>query len=230
MRISEAGAALVAAFLLAACDPAGVSGAAPGRVTVKAGGQPITIAAPAGFCVDARSTSVTSTGAFVLLGDCVLLGKGAPAESRPTVGAALTASVSSGGLGDGGPATQSLADLERYVRTPRGRALVGRGGEPDRVRILATETRAGVLYVLVEDRGAQPITGADPRFWRGFLEVNGRLLGISEIGFDGARRDPRESFVLLVGFADAIQRANPPRPVPTPAPSGNVASPEAPAG
>ncbi len=230
MRISEAGAALVAAFLLAACDPAGVSGAAPGRVTVNAGGQPITIAAPAGFCVDSRSTSVTSTGAFVLLGDCVLLDKEAPAVPRPTVGAALTASVSSGGLGDGGPATQSLADLERYVRTPRGRAMVGRGGDPDRVRILATETRAGVLYVLVEDRGAQPIVGADPRFWRGFLEVNGRLLGISEFGFDETRRDLRESFVLLVGFADAIQRANLPRPAPTPTPAGNVASPRAPAG
>ena len=68
MRISEAGAALVAAFLLAACDPAGVSGAAPGRVTVNAGGQPITIAAPAGFCVDSRSTSVPVNGGIVSIG------------------------------------------------------------------------------------------------------------------------------------------------------------------
>ena len=36
--------------------------------------------------------------------------------------------------------------------------------------------------------------------------------------------------VLLVGFADAIQRANLPRPGPTPTPAGNVASPRAPAG
>ena len=224
------GMALAAALLLAACDPAGVSGSAPGRVTVNAGGQPITIAAPAGFCVDARSTSVTSTGAFVLLGDCVLLGKSTPATAGPTVGAALTASVSTGGLGDGGPATQSLADLERYVATPRGRALVGRGGNTDRVRILATETRAGVLYVLVEDRGAQPITGLDPRFWRGFLEVNGRLVGISELGFDGPRRDPQAGLTLLAAFADAIQRANPAAPPAAAAPSPTAASPSPPGG
>ncbi len=218
MRIFERGAALVAALLLAACDPAGLSGSAPARVTVTAGGQPITIAAPAGFCVDPRSTSVSSTGAFVLLGDCVLLGKATPGAAQPTVGAALTASISAGGLGDGGPATQSLADLELYVATPRGRALVGRSGQTARIRILTTQTRAGVLYVLVEDRGAQPIMGADPRFWRGFLEVNGRLVAISELGFDGPREDPAEGFALLAGFADAIQRANPaPKPTPKPA-------------
>ncbi|WP_299133599.1 hypothetical protein [uncultured Amaricoccus sp.] len=225
MRIFERGAALAVALLLAACDPAGVSGSGAGRVTVNAGGQPVTIAAPAGFCVDARSTSVTSTGAFVLLSDCALLGKATPATARPTVGAALTASISTGGLGDGGPATQSLADLERYVATPQGRALVGRGGQTAGVRILATQTRAGVLYVLVEDRGAQPIVGVDPRFWRGFLEINGRLIAISELGFNGSREDPEEGFTLLAGFADAIQRANPVRQAPAASPLGNVASP-----
>ena len=208
-------AALAAVLALAGCDPAGVSGAGATRTTVTVAGQPVTVAAPAGFCVDRRSTSVTSTGAFVLISDCALLGQSSTgasaATARPPMGAALTASVSTGGLGDGGPATQSLADLERYAATPPGRALVGRSGQSAAVRILATQTQGGVLYMLVEDRGSQPIAGIDPRFWRAFLEVNGRLIALSELNFAGSGRDAQDGLNAVASFANAVQRANPAR-------------------
>ena len=54
------------------------------------------------------------------------------------------------------------------------------------MRILTTQLQGGVLYVLVEDRGAQPIAGIDRQFWRAFLEVNGRLVALSVLGFEGA--------------------------------------------
>ncbi len=204
IRISKV---LAAALLVAACDPAGVSGSGATRVTVNAGGQNVTIAAPAGFCVDQRSTSVTSTGAFVLVGDCALLGQPTPgAKPAPE---ALTAAVSISGLGTGGEATQSLANLERYVATPSGRAQLSRGGRAASTRILNTQTQGNVLYVLVEDKGPQPIAGINRRFWRAFLEVNGRLIALSEIGFDGAANDPQQGLDALASFAAAIEAANP---------------------
>lgn len=209
MPISRTSAALVAGLMvLAGCDPAGVSGASATRATVNAGGQSITIAAPAGFCVDRRSTSVTSSGAFVLISDCALLGGPSISGAAP-VGAAMTASVSTGGLGDGGPATRSLADLALYAETQGGKALVGRSGQAAGVRILNSQTKGDVLYMLVEDRGSQQIAGIDPRFWRGFLEVNGRLVALSQLSFQGGGVDTQEGLNLIAAYAGAIQRANP---------------------
>ena len=126
MRISRAAAGLAALLLLAGCEQPGVSGSTPTQTTVTAGGRQVRVLAPAGFCVDQRSTSVTSTGAFVLISECALLGPSATsvaatratatgaapaateaAASKPPVGAALTASISPTGLGDAGPATRA---------------------------------------------------------------------------------------------------------------------------
>ena len=121
----------------------------------------------------------------MLISDCALLGA---AGARPPVGAALTASVSTGGFaGEGDDPAQTLQDLQAFAATEEGRAMMGRSGQPARVRILATYMRAGVLYVLVEDRGRQPIAGVEPRFWRAFMEVNGRMAALSVLGFQGER-------------------------------------------
>lgn len=211
MRISDmrrAGLALAIVTALAACDPAAMGGAADStRVTVA--GRDITIAAPPGFCVDPASTSVGAAGAFVMVSDCALLG-GRP-NGTPPAGAVMTASIASATVrpaeGDGEGAG-SLAELERVAATAQGRALLSRSGRGDRVRVAATRSRNGVLYMLIEDRGAQPIDGIEPQFWRAFLEVQGQLAVISVLGFEGAGVGPTEGLAYLQSFADAIQRAN----------------------
>ena len=193
---------------LAACDQAGMIGGTPTRATLSVAGQPVTFAAPAGFCIDRDSTSLTDEGAFVLMSDCALLGA-AGAEGARSIGAALTASVSSGGLaGEGDDPAQSLDGLAEFAATPEGRSVLGRSGSGDGVRILATETRRDVLYVLVEDRGPQPIAGIDRRFWRAFLDLNGRMAVLSVLGFEGAGLDPQEGLNHLAAFADTLQAVN----------------------
>ena len=66
-----------------------------------------------------------------------------------------------------------------------------------------------MLYVLVEDRGRQPIAGIDRQFWRAFLEVNGRMTVLSVLGFEGAGVAPQQGLDQLAALAAAIQRANP---------------------
>jgi hypothetical protein len=203
LRAALAGAALLAA----ACDPAMMAGGS-GRTSVTVAGRSVVIAGPAGFCVDRASSNTTSDGAFVLMTDCRLLGAGG-GSGVPAMGAALTASVSTGGLaGEGDDPAQTLEEMREFAPTPEGRAMLGRSGQPGSVRILATHTRRDVFYVLVEDRGRQPIQGIDRRFWRAFLEVNGRMTALSVLGFEGAGLTPQEGLNHLAAFADAIQRAN----------------------
>ena len=118
--------------------------------------------------------------------------------------------MSSGGLGgEGDDEASTLDDLQDFLDTADGRAMVGRSGRGDRVRVLSKQLRGDVLYVLVEDRGQQPIAGIDPRFWRAFLEVNGRMTVLSVIGFEGTGPGLQEGLNELAAAAAAIRAANP---------------------
>jgi hypothetical protein len=204
----RAGLVVVAGLALAGCDATTMAGQAgsPSRTQVNVAGQAITIAAPPGFCIDEGSTAVTGDGAFVLMSDCGLLaGRGG---GRKPVGAALTASVSAGGLTGEGD-TGSLDEIAEFAGTADGRAVLGRSGRPDQVRVLATHRQDGVLYLLIEDRGPLPIAGIDRQFWRAFLEVDGRMAALSVLGFTGAGIGPQEGLNQLAALAAAMRRANP---------------------
>jgi hypothetical protein len=209
MQTSErrAAAAILAALALAACAPAGVGGN-PTRATVSVAGRGIDVAGPPGFCIDGASIDTSSAGAFALLADCRLLG--ATGGSGPTAGAALTASISAGGLfGEGDDPVQSLQDLQDFVATPEGLALVGRSGSSRGVGIVSSQQRGDVLYLLVEDRGPQPIAGTEPRFWRAFLDLDGHLAVLSVLGFQGAGAGSQAGLDLLAAFVATMKAANP---------------------
>ncbi len=198
-----------AAMALAACDPASMGGTAPSRATVQVAGGPLVVAGPTGFCIDRETLNTSEAGAFALLGDCGQLGGGGGALARSPQGAALTASISAGGLaGEGDDPAGSLAELAEYVQTREGRALLGRSGRSDAVRILALRPEAGVLYVLVEDRGPQVIGGVSPRFWRAFTEVSDRMAVLSVLGFETGGLDEQASLNLLASFVASMNAAN----------------------
>lgn len=137
------------------------AGRGPGaRAQVRVGSATLAVAGPSGFCLDEPATRIDRDGAFVLLGDCGLLGKG-PAVARPK-GAVLTASLDASGAG-------SVAEIRRLAETAAGRALVGQSGSGARVRVLATRETGGAVFLLVEDQGRKPVPGLKSRFWRGFL-------------------------------------------------------------
>lgn len=194
--------------LLAACDPA-TMGAGARSATVPVAGRSIAVMAPAGFCVDPASTNVSASGAFVMVSDCALLGGRPPEGDGGPIGAVMTASISAAGLAAGGAPAQSLTEIQRFAGTSDGRAMLSRSGRGDSVRIRATRTRNGVLYLLIEDRGPQPIEGIEPQFWRAFLDVQGQMTVLSVLGFEGAGVGPSQGLAYLQAFADTIQRANP---------------------
>jgi hypothetical protein len=205
MRTSRA-VALLGLPLLAACA-GGVGYGGADRARVSVAGVPVTVAAPKGFCVDPQGTTSGDAGAFVLVSDCGLLGLGEGAS--PPVGAVMTASISANPslVSEGGETT--LDDLEAFLGTPRGLAVVGRSGDANRTRVLQTTRNGDVLFVLVEDRGQQPLPGVEPRFWRAFMTVNGRLAALSIQGFQGASPSDRDALRHLAAFASSIRVNNP---------------------
>lgn len=204
MPISRLLLAAVVVGALAGCDPATIGGGTD-RVSVPVAGRSVTIAAPAGFCVDPASTNVNASGAFVMVSDCALVGGRLPEGDGGVIGAVMTASISSA-TGDG--QTKSLADVERLAATADGRAILSRSGRGDRVRILATRTRGETLYLLIEDRGPQPIAGVDEQFWRAFLKVDGQMTVLSVLGFEGAGVSPTVGLGYIQSFSDSIVQAN----------------------
>jgi hypothetical protein len=206
MRIGRLGLALLCLAALAACDPAMLAGSAPSRARFDVAGAAVTIAAPPGWCIDPSTARKSADGAFVLLTDCGLLGK--PGTEVGRKGVALTASISDGSLLAAEGDADALADFQDFAASREGRAVLSRSGEASRVRVLATSSSGGVYYVLIEDRGRLPIAGLDRQFWRAFLDVNGRTVALSSLGFTG-ESDAQASLNELATFAKWIQAANP---------------------
>ena len=57
-------------------------------------------------------------------------------------------------------------------------------------------------------QGRQRVAGIDRQFWRAFLEVNGRMAVLSELGFEGTGSGPQEGLNQLAALARSIQAAN----------------------
>lgn len=206
MPTSRLAALAAAAFALAGCAD-GVAFTAPDRANVTVAGESIAIAAPGGFCIDEASTTSGPRGAFVMVSDCGLLGQ--PGGRTPPVGAVMTASISANPdlVAEGGDTT--LDDLEAFLGTPRGRALLGRSGDGGATRILQTTRQGDILYVLVEDGGQQPMPGVEDRFWRAFMTVNGRMAALSIQGFQGASPGHEATLRYLSAFAASLRAVNP---------------------
>lgn len=207
MQIGRIGRALLvfgAVAAVTACDPSMMPGSRT-KAQFNVAGTRVTIAAPQGWCIDPDSARRSADGAFVLLTDCALLGRSGAAAGRR--GVALAASVSDGTIVRLESDAEGLSELRAFAATRDGRSVLGRSGQPDRVRILATETTGGIYYVLVEDRGALPVAGLDREFWRAFLDVKGRTVALSTLGFTG-ESDAQASLNELVAFARSIQAAN----------------------
>jgi hypothetical protein len=196
-------ATLVALLALAACE-GGLSFGAPASVAV-AGGA-VTVAGPAGYCVDSRLSRTGGTEAFVVLGSCAAF---SPVAARPEgTPAVLTATVSAEPAAPPEP-----GDLERFLRSPQGRAAISRTGRAETVEILSTRREQGVLLLHIRDEGAGaegPAT--DSAYWRAVFGLNGRLVTATVLAFADRPLSPDQGFRLLDAFVDRLKAANPTTP------------------
>lgn len=149
--------------------------------TVAVANREVVIGGPPGYCVDRSASRIGGARPFVLLGSCASIAQDARAGS-PRIPGILTASVASDT--GGGPVTDAaMAQMERFLASPDGRAALARDGRADSVTVLSTRTEQGALFIHLRDTSENPVQGVADDYWRGLFDVNGRLVTVSVVSF-----------------------------------------------
>ncbi|WP_118135797.1 hypothetical protein [Oceanicella sp. SM1341] len=181
------------------------------EVLVSAEGRSVSLVPPEGYCVMRDSVQTAEQVVFTLMGECATPAAAAIDADDLPPGGLLTASVSYAPLFRAQePHGASLDALEEFLGSDRGLALVGRGGETERLQILESYRENDALLLLVEDSGAQVIPISAPRFWRAFLELNDRMVSVSVSTFRDRPSDDRQMLSLLRRFIAGLREANRP--------------------
>lgn len=192
-------AALAALLALAGCA-GGLSLGAPETVAVADGA--LTVAGPAGYCVDRRLSRTGGPEAFVVLGACNAF---SPVAARPRgTPAVLTATLSAEPAAPPEPGA-----LERFLRSPPGLAAISRAGRAETVEILSARGEDGVLVLHIRDTSAGaegPAT--DPVYWRAVFGLNGRLVTATVLAFASRPISRDQGFRLLADFVARLRAAN----------------------
>jgi hypothetical protein len=195
-------AALVLPFALAACVEGSGTGGAPSAVAL--GGGAVTIAGPAGFCVDSRESRDGAKGGFALMGSCASV-SGQPSAARPPEAAILTASVA-------GPAGADFAArlpaIAQYLQTGPGHAALSRRGSAKSVTINSLSQAGGVLYLRATDTAPARGQSVTPAYDRAILEVKGRIVTLSVLALTSHPLSPEASRSILDAFVARVQGAN----------------------
>lgn len=184
-------------------NPFGFLSQAPDRIVVAS--KSVVIAGPPGYCVDKSSTRDSNTGAFVLLGSCASISNSVLAKAPQTPGL-LTASVSSASDTE---IARSLDRLESFFESDAGRAALARDGRAQSVQVLETRKTENAFHIHARDSSANTIAGITEDYWRGLLDVRGRIVTVSVVGFAGKPMSPSNGLSTLDAFATRILQENP---------------------
>ena len=226
-------AGALAVLALAACENPGLSGrdaelarlraekgfavveVAAERAVFAAHGQRIVVEPPQGYCLDEGSVAVTRNAAFALVAECM---QDRQAELKNGAGRAveialprvfpgiLTVSVS------GEPAygweAGALDAFEEMLGAEAGLKLLSRGNSPAPGEITATRRIGGALYVLIEEPAAGDAPILAPRFWRAFININGRLVLVTVSSFSDRPIAEDAMMGFLAQQMTRLRRAN----------------------
>jgi hypothetical protein len=146
----------------------------PARIAVL--NQSVSIAGPAGYCVDVEATRESDIEAFALLVRC-----------RGTLRPAPVLSATITSLRAPADDLAALHRLAEFLPSPAGRAQLSRSGDPDDVTVQQMTYADGVIWMLIEDRGNP--ASFDNTYWRAILPVAGRIVTLSVLS---AREHPVE--------------------------------------
>lgn len=182
-----------AAALLTAAALAGCAAAGGGLRSRPVLGGAVTLAAPAGYCIDPGDVMEAGDSAVGLIGRC------AGGNAAPAI---LTATV--GGAGSGRGVAGSGEALAAFFASAEGRAALSRTGEARTVTVNEALAAGDAFLIRLTDTGAVP-----PEGWRAVLALRGRLVTLTVAGTPGAPLDAAAGRAILDRFLAAIRRANP---------------------
>lgn len=187
--------------LLAACVlPQGGAGGGQTQSRSLLAGR-VTIAAPAGYCIEPASVLERGDTALLLAGRCAGAGDRVPAV--------LTASVGAAGSAQGIDIAGNGRGLAAFFRSAPGRAALSRRGRAADVRVEEALGIEGAFLLRLADRGAAQAAPVAAESWRAVLPLDGRLVSLTVTGKAGGPVLGRDAGkALIADFVAATRRAN----------------------
>lgn len=211
IRISPAGAAVIAFALLAGCnqnlqhnaaDPAApaspdvqIVSFSPAGGEFDMAGTHIRAEPPEGFCIASDSLKPQENNIYFIYLRC-----DAPHPAPP--GDAVSLSISTG------PLNMDFTRLESFFASDAGRAGLGHGGGPEDVSLLETVRGPKAVYALVEDKSRAGALYEGEVIWRAFTEVKGRMSVITLISRRAGRSGTDEMRERVAQTVAALHAAN----------------------
>ena len=176
-----------------------LSGAEPITELALVGGA-VTAAGPSDYCVDA-TTSQPRRGLALIAACSTLKGEGA----IPWRNAVIAVQV-----GEAGSAAVAgfEAQMAAFLETPAGAALLSRSGQPDAIEVRDTTAGQRGVTVIFTDTGPLPIPGTQQAEWRGFMDINDRLVTVSLRGLADDPLREGDGASLLREAMSAMRAAN----------------------
>lgn len=179
---------LICGLILSGCVGTTGVGSVSSKSVLQGG---FTVAAPTGYCLDAKASRETDNSGIFLIGRCFAQSPTAPALVSVAVGAPASAGVMTAGG----------AELAAFFTSVEGRATLSAKGQPGSVRVLEALSVGDVFVMRLQERG-------DPEYWRAVMGLRGRLVSVSvKDAGDGTLSQETGRTVLDRAIA-ALQRAN----------------------
>ena len=195
---------LLVSLTLAACIPVGTADVTR---AIKVSDGAVVIIGPSGYCIDRAATRDGPEGAFVLFGTCAALANSRSA-GQPDRPAVLTVSVLPGAP-DAATFAESLSALATFFRSAPGRAALSRSGKADDVTVANIVPANGALLLELRDTSAVRGQQVEPDYWRGVLELEGRIVTVSALSLgsrpltSGQKRQVLETLIARIRAANA---------------------------
>ncbi|MEL6521908.1 MAG: hypothetical protein AAFQ66_13150 [Pseudomonadota bacterium] len=173
--------------------------ARPASNSVEIPDRNVTVAGPAGFCIDRRSSKLRQPAPFVILGSCTALSNRAPQQSTPA--ALLTATVAPGG-------NAPPEAFQNFFSTEAGRAALAEDGDPAKVEINDSRVEDGVFLMHLKDRGLSDFPALSTDRWRAVFSLNNSVVAATVVGMEGHQMSSDDGMRLALAFARQVQRAS----------------------
>lgn len=136
----------------------------------------VRVRGPDAYCVDQRASR--SRDGFAVLAGCALLS--GSAAGMPAIDGLIT--VQFGEAGTAG-VTGNEAAFADFIASDAGRTLLASDGDAAKIEHVATIVDVGGVLALFEDRSGPAIGGTTGPQWRGFLDIDGRLVTVAVRSF-----------------------------------------------
>ena len=200
-RVRKCVALAIGAMALSGCE--GFTLGTPSVPVQKAAmlGGAVSLAGPDGYCIDVADSRLLR--GFAIMAPCATLGlEGA---GLPRALGVITVQAGRNGTNAVAGTEPALAGL---LSSQAGAALLSRTGSADTIDVLSTSSGDNKVTVYFEDKDGTPIAGTQDREWRGFIDLDGRLVTISVRGLESAPLGSRAGAALLDTAISALFAEN----------------------